>query len=192
MLLLLWGRARRNRGSDRFARWDGLRRCQFSGTPVIDGGKLRVVLRRCLLMLQLRGHGRNALLPQGGVFGRQWPTSDASGPVVTGAVHRGIVDGAVIHVDVSDVDIVDGAVIAEAISSPVPALIAHAAIAEAVVNAAIVADILAPKTVVEAIHSAEKSPISGRPQEAYLRRIGPDPGHPEVALRSVAPVSGRP
>src|SRR5664280_1426705 len=144
------------------------------------------------LLLQLRGHRRNALRTHCGGLGRQRLASDASRPVVTGAVHRGVVDGAVIHVNVGDIHIVDGTVIVETVSAPIPALIAGADVAESIVNAAVVADILAPKAVVVAIHAAEQSPISRRPQEAHLRRPRPGAGHPVVALRSVAPISGRP
>jgi hypothetical protein len=196
LLLLLWpwlgSGASRNYRSDRSACRDGLRRCKFGRPPMIDGGKLLAVLCCRLLVLQLRGHGRNALLTQCGVFRRQWLASDASRPVVAGTVHRGVVDAAVIHVNVGDVHIVDGAVIVETISAPIPALIADAAVAESVVNAAVVADILAPEAVVELIQAGGESPISRRPQEAHLRRPRPYAGHPEVALRSVAPISGRP
>ena len=196
LLLLLWpwlgSGASRNYRSDRSARRDGLRRCKFGWTPVIDGGELLAVLCCRLLMLQLRGHGRNALLTQCSVFRRQRLASDASRPVVTGAVHRGVGDAAVIHVNVGYVDIVDGAVIVETISAPIPALIADAAVAESVVNAAVVAHILAPEAVVELIQAGGESPISRSPQEAHLRWHRPYAGHPEVALRSVAPISGRP
>ena len=196
LLLLLWpwlgNGASRNYRSDRSARRDGLRRCKFGWTPVIDGGELLAVLCCCLLMLQLRGHGRNALLTQCGVFRRQWLASDASRPVVAGTVHRGVVDVTVINVNVGYVHVVDGAVIVETISAPIPALIADTAVAESVVNAAVIADILAPEAVVELIQAGGKSPISRRPQEAHLRWHRPYAGHPEVALRSVAPISGRP
>ncbi len=160
--LLLWPllgtSASRNHWSDGSACRDGLRRCKFSRTPLIDGGKLLAVLCGRPLILQLRGHGRNALLTQGGGFGRQRLTSDASRPVVAGAVNRGVVDGAVIHVNVGDVHIVDGAVIVETISIPVAALIPGASVAVSIVNAAVVADILSPKAIVVAIEASEKSP----------------------------------
>ena len=50
----------------------------------------------------------------------------------------------------------------------------------------------APKAVVIAVPAPDKSPISRRPQEAHLRRPRPSAGHPVVALRSIAPISGRP
>lgn len=118
---------------------------------MIDRGKLLAVLCCRLLVLHLRGHRRNALLTQCGGFRRQRLASDASRPVVAGAVHRGVGDAAVIDVNVGYLYVVDGAVIVETISAPIPALIAYAAVAESVVNAAVVADIWAPEAVVEAI-----------------------------------------
>ena len=182
----------RNHRSDRLACRDGLRGRKNGRTPMINGGKLLPVLCCRPLILQLRGHGRNALPTQCGGFGRQSLAGDASRPVVAGAVRGGVVDGAVIHVDIGDVHIVDGTVIVETISAPIPALIAGADVAESVVNTAVVADILAPEAVVVLIHAAKKSPISRCPQEAHLRRPRPGAGHPVVALRSVAPISGRP
>ena len=64
---------------------------------MIDGGKLLAVLCCRLLVLQLRGHRSNALPTHAGSFRRQRLASDASRPVVAGAVIRGVVDGAVIH-----------------------------------------------------------------------------------------------
>src|SRR5450759_167583 len=196
--MLLWLRLStlllpsRNHRSDRFACRDGLRRCKFGRTPVIDGGKLLAVLCCRSLVLQLRGHRRNALPTQCGGFRRHSLASDASRPVVAGAVHGGVVDGAVIHVDIGDVHIVDGTVIVETISAPIPALIAGADVAESVVNTAVVTDILAPEAAVVLIHAAKKSPLTRCPQAAHLRRPRPGAGHPVVALRSVAPISGRP
>ncbi len=198
------GRSRpsRNHRSDRFACRDGLRRCNNGRTPVIDRVKLLAVLCCRLLVLHLRVHGRNALLTQCGGFRRQGLASYASRPVVAGAVYRGVVDGGVVddriryrtvvHVNVGDVHIVDGTVVVETISVPVAALIADADVAVSIVNPAVVADITTPIAVVVAIPTAEKSPVSGRPQEAHLRRLRPGARHPVIALRSVAPISGRP
>ena len=187
-----WSGASGNYRSDRPACRDRLRRGKFRGTPVVDRGKLLAILCCRLLVLDLRGHGRNALLTQCGGFRRQRPASDASGPVVAGAVHVGVGDVAVIDVNVGYVHVVDGAVVVETISAPIAALIAGAAVAESIVNAAVEADIWAPEAVVEAIEAGEESPISRRPQEAHLRGRGPCAGYPEVALRSIAPIAGRP
>ncbi len=193
LLCLLPGRsASRNRWSDRFALRNGLGRGINSRTPVINGGKLLAVLCCRLLVLQLRSHRRNALLTHSGHFRRQRPASDAPRSVVAGAVNCGVVDRAVVHVNVGDVHIVNGAVVVEPIVVPVPALITDAGVAESIVNTAVVADILSPKTIVVAIHAAEKSPVSRRPQEAHLGRLCPNSRHPVVTLRSIAPVSRRP
>jgi hypothetical protein len=169
---------------------------------VIDRVKLLAVLCCRPLVLHLRGHRRNALLTHGGVFRRQRPTSDASRPVVAGAVNCGVVDGdvidhcvsysAVIHANVGDVHIVDGTVIGETISAPVAALITDSNVAVSIVNPAVVTDMSAPVSVMVAIPAADESPVSGCPQEAHLRRLRPDARHPVIALRSVAPISGCP
>jgi hypothetical protein len=122
--------ARRNHGGDGFACRDGFRRGNNGWTAVIDRGKLLVVLCCCLLLLQLRVHRRNALLARCGNFSRQRLASNASGPVIAGAVvgdvNGGIVDDdcirhrAVVNLDVADAHVVDGTVIVEAISIPMP------------------------------------------------------------------------
>ena len=118
---------------------------------MIDRGELLAVLRCRLLLLQLRGHGRNALLARRGDFRRQRPASDASRPVVADAVDvvtlmvvllmmTVFVTVRLYTLDIVDVHIVDGTVVVETISVPVPALIADADVAESIVNAAVVAD----------------------------------------------------
>ena len=130
----------------------------------------------------------------GGCFRRQRLSSDASRAVVTDPAIGVVIDGAVVDVDVNvgDVHIVDGAVVVETISAPVPALIPGAAVAESIVNAAVVADILSPRAVVVAIPATVIAPITGGPQVACFRRLGPRAGNPVVALRGIAPISGRP
>ena len=131
---------------------------------MIDGRELLAVLGCLLLVLQLRGHGRNALLAHAGHFRVRRPAGDASRPVVADAVNCGVVDDrAVVHIHIVDVHVVDGAVVVEPIVVPIPALIAHAGVAESIINAAVVANMLAPKAVVVAIHAGDKSPISRRP-----------------------------
>jgi len=205
-LLRSWSRARsrtsRNHWSDRFACRDGLRCCNYGWTPVIDGGKLLAVLCCRPLLLHLSGHRRNTLLTRCGDFRRQRPTSDASRPVVADTINCSVVDGdvvdhrvgygAVIHVNIPDVHIVDGPVIVETISVPVAALITDADVTESIVNAAVVADMSAPKAVVVAIPAADEPPISRRPQEADDRRLRPDARHPVVTLGSIAPISWGP
>ncbi len=202
--LRLWLRSRtsRNYRSDRFARRDGLRCCHYGWAPVIDSGKLLTILCCRLLMLHLRGHRRNALLTPCGNFCGHRLASNASRAVVAGTINRSVVDGdvvdhrvghgAVVHVNVPDVHIVHGPVIVEAISVPVAALIADAGVTVPIVNAAVVADMSAPKAVVVAIPAADEPPISRRPQEADDRRLRPDARHPVVTLWSTAPISWGP
>jgi hypothetical protein len=128
-----------------------------------------------------------------GGFRRQRLASNASCPVVAGAVIRSVADVAVIYVDVNiGVYVVDGTVIVETTSAPVPALVARAAVAESIINSAVVTDILAPEAIVVAIPTVVRSPISGSPQIAHFRRQYPSTRHPIIALGSIAPVSGRP
>ncbi len=184
----------RNHRSDRSACPDGLGDGNYRWTSVIDRSKLLAILCGLLLVLQLRGHGRNALLPHASQFRGCRPPVDASRPVVTDPVNRGVVDDrAVVHVgNVSDVYIIDGAIVVKPVVVPVSALIAHAGVAVPIVNTAVIADMLAPEAIVVAIDAGDKSPVSRGPQEAHLRRLRPGAWHPVVTLRSVAPISGCP
>ena len=162
---LLRSGASRNYGSNRPADCNGLRLRKNGRASVIDRSKLLMVLRSRLLMLHLRRHGRNALSPQGGAFGRHRPASDAARSVVAGTIDVGVVDGPVIDANVGDVYVVDGTIVVEPISAPITTLVARAGVSVAVVNTSVVADILAPGSVVVAVHPCHESPISGGPQE---------------------------
>jgi hypothetical protein len=94
--------------------------------------------------------------------------------------------------DVADVHVVDGTVIVEAISIPVPALIAGADVAESIVNAAVVTDVPAPESIVVAVSATGNSPVARRPQITRLGRPRPCARYPVIALRRIAPISGRP
>src|ERR1700683_889858 len=100
--------------------------------------------------------------------------------------------GSVVHLNIRYLDVVDRAVVIETVSLPVPALIARAFVAVSIVDPAVVTDIPAPVSVAVAVTTARVVPISWRPQIPCLRRSRPSAGHPEVTLRGVAPVSGRP
>src|SRR5580704_8868254 len=101
--------------------------------PVIGGGKLLVVLRGLLSLLQLRGHRRNTLFTPCNDLDWQRLATDASWSVVAGAVGRSGVDGrvvddcichrAVIDVNVCDGNVVDGTIIIEASPAPISTLI---------------------------------------------------------------------
>ena len=130
---------------------------------MIDGSKLLVVLCSRLLVLYLRRHGRNALPPHSDTFRCHRTASDAAWAVVAGTIDVGVVDGAVIDANVGDVYVVDGTVVVEAVSTPIATLVSGADVAESIIDAAIVADILAPRSVVITIHSCHESPISRGP-----------------------------
>lgn len=59
----------RNYSGDGFAGGDGLSCRNYGRFAMIGGRKLLAILRCRLLVLYLRSHGRNALLPFGGHFG---------------------------------------------------------------------------------------------------------------------------
>jgi hypothetical protein len=195
--------ASRNYRGNGFARGDGLSCCNHGWFAVIGGCELLAILCGRLLVLDLSGHGRNALFARGGDFGGQRLASDAARSVVTDACVCDV-DGSVVHdnrirhravvnLDVGDVGyVVDGAVVVETIAVPVAALVANADVAKTVVNAAVVADVPAPISVVVAVSATGVAPISGSPKIAGLGRTRPRAGHPIVALRRIAPISGRP
>jgi len=173
-----------NRRSDRFACGDGFCLCKNGRSAVIDGSKLLVVLGCRMLLLQLRGHRRNALLAPSGDFRWSRSSRDASRAVVADAVDRCVVDRdvvdncirycAVVHVNVSYGHVVDGAVVIETIAAPVTALIADAYISESIVDPAVVTDMRAPIAVVVAVPAGGISPISRGPQETDLGRLRPN------------------
>ena len=142
--------------------------------------------------MDLRGHGRDALLAGGSDFRGKRLASDASGAVVAGAAIRdvdgGVVDddrvsyGAVIDLNIGDGYIVDGTVVVETISVPVAALIAGAHVAESIVNAAVVANVPSPITVVVTVAAASRSPIARSPQITHLGWTRPRAGDPVIAL----------
>ena len=100
---------------------------------------------------------------------------------------------ALVHIgDVDIGDVVHSTVVGEIISAPVAALVAHADIAEAIIDAAVKADIASPVAAMEAITPAYESPISGSPESTLIRWLRPGAGHPIVATRTPAPISGRP
>lgn len=75
---------------------------------------------------------------------------------------------------------------------PVATLIAEADIAEAIVDATVVADVLAPITVVPAIPTAVPAPPSGRPKSPNVRRRNPCSGDIVVTGGCVIPIARSP
>jgi hypothetical protein len=164
----------RNNGCDWLTCRHWLRLCDHRRTALIRRYKLLGVLRGCLPLLQLGGHGRHALLAYRGSFHRQRTSRHSSRTVVAGAaswvVDRDVVDDycicdcAVVHADIAAVQVVRRAVVIEAASAPVPALIASANVAESIINSTVIADVMAPVAVVKTISPAGGSPIARSPQ----------------------------
>ena len=102
-------------------------------------------------------------------------------------VNVGGVDDVLIHMH-------DGGVIGKGAAAPLAAGKTDAPIAVAVVHAAVVADVVAPIAVIEAIVAVGPAPVGRRPQRAWIGSRNPGAGNPVVvpiAIR-VAPVAGRP
>jgi hypothetical protein len=135
------------------------------------------------------------LFANGDELRRTGPHLDASRAVVTdiGDVGGLVDDGVVVDiVHYRCVHVVDGAVIGEVVVVPVAALISESNVAEAVVDAAIVADVAAPITAVEAVTALNEAPVAGSPQCSLVRRGNPRTGNPIVAFRCVVPIAGGP
>lgn len=197
-----WSGARGNYRGDGLALLNGLRCHDDSGLAVIDGRKLLFILRGLFAMLNLGGHGRNALFTGRSYFRGSGPASDAAGAVVADAIHGGVIDGgvvdnrigdgAVVDLYVSGAHVVDGAVVVKAVAVPIAALVAGPSVAIAIVNAAVISDVAAPIAVMVAIAMTVISPPSGCPQIARFGRTRPCTGNPVVALRRPTPVAGGP
>ena len=113
--------------------------------------------------------------------------------VIADAIHGDIVDhGSVVDMNVVDPDIVDAAVVEEVPTSPVSAGIAGANVAESVIHAAVETDVRSPIARIPDIDPFMPTPIARRPEQADRRRRRPRAGHPEVAVRAVGPIAGRP
>ena len=153
-------RAGRNDRSNRLAYRNRFARRQNRRSPMIDCGELLTILRSLLLMLQLRGHRRNALLPQRRLLGCRGAASNATRAVITDAVDGRVVDdGAVVNiVNVGDVDVVYGTVVVELVPVPVAALITQAGVSEPIVNAAVVANVVSPIAVVISVDTDAETP----------------------------------
>src|SRR5450631_1207033 len=124
--------------------------------------------------------------------------------VVTDPVHGGVVDGrvvddgrvhnrAVVHlVHVNIADVIDRAIVSKVVSMPVTALVAASHVAEAIVDAAIKPDISAPVSMEQCISPVAISPVTRRPECAFIRGRGPGAGDPVVAFLAIVPVAGSP
>jgi hypothetical protein len=164
---------------------------------MVCGSKLLMILARRPLLLYLRCHGRHTLLTLGGNFRRQWPARHTAGAVVAHAIRGRIVYDsvgyhAIVNSHVHIRYVVCRAVVMEAVPAPVPTLIAGARVSKSIINSAVIADMMAPESIVIAIPAAGVSPIAWRPQQACLRWLHPSSRHPVIAAGAIAPVSRRP
>ena len=91
-----------------------------------------------------------------------------------------------------DIHIVEGAVVVEMAASPVAALVTEADVAKAVIDATIKADVRTPIAMVKAVAVVTVSPVTGRPESAFVRSLNPHTGNPIVACRRISPVAGGP
>ncbi len=147
-----------------------------------------------LLMLRLLGSPGEMLVVLDRALGVVRTGPRALAAVIARATAVVVVDhGAVVAVvDIGDIDVVDRAVVIEPPLVPAPAVVTVAAVAIAVVDAAVVADVGAPVAGVEGIEAAIPGPVTGRPQEADLRRLHPGSGHPVVVVIAIGPVARGP
>src|SRR5580658_1839812 len=114
--------------------------------------------------------------------------------VVADAVSRALVAYGfyVSVVNRAHIYVIHGRVVAELVVSPVSTLVAGTTVAIAIVNAAIEADSRTPVTRVPGICAAAPAPVTRSPKEANAGRLDPCARHPEIAFRTVSPVTGRP
>src|SRR5216683_2599962 len=92
----------------------------------------------------------------------------------------------------SDVNVGHGAVVVVRAASPVAAEEADAGVAEAVVNATIEADFGSPVAWVPCIKAVFPSPVPWSPEQTNFRREYPRAWNPEIAVRTVSPITRDP
>ncbi len=149
-----------------------------------------------MLVLNLRGHGRNTGAAIGCDLGRLWAYVDAATATVVGDA----VDGRVVHDDCAvvdvrdprDIDVVDGAVVVEVMTLPVATVIAVTGIAIAIVNSAVEADVRTPEAAMQDVAATEEAPVGGSPKCTVEGRSAPCAGNPVVADGCICPVAGGP
>ena len=116
---------------------------------------------------------------------RTYPRTVRPAVVAHSVDGRVVDDGAVIHIgDVHVGDVVHRAVVLKLPIVPIAALISAPGISMAVIDAAVVSDVRPPIPLKEAKYASEKSPVSGRPESALIRRLGPRAGHPSSSRQA--------
>jgi len=105
-------------------------------------------------------------------------------------VHDGLVDIGVVNN--SRIHIHHGGVVGEAATAPFSTGKADAHEAEAIVHPAVVANVLAPVAVKEAVMTAFKAPVWRRPKVSGLGSRHPSARNPVIAIVAVGPIAGSP
>src|SRR5216683_2348058 len=143
----------------------------------------------------LRGH-RDMMPASRSQFLRRWTNGcSARATIKADPVDRGVVvdDGRVVGVAHNrDVNVGHGAVVVVRAASPVAAEEADAGVAEAVVNATIEADFGSPVAWVPCIKAVFPSPVPWSPEQTNFRREYPRAWNPEIAVRTVSPITRDP
>jgi hypothetical protein len=175
-------------GSQRAGRYQNFRMI------LIDCGKLGAVRFGLPHVLNLGWKRGYAGFVQDGQFGRRGPyVESASTSHIAHSHVRDIGDLVVVDiVNNGDVDVVHRAVVSEPILVPISSFVAAAPVTEAVIDAAVVADMLTPISMVPLIATTPERPVRRRPKRANIGSNHPYAGHPVIAGGSVRPATGRP
>ena len=94
--------------------------------------------------------------------------------------------------DVGDVNVVHTAVVKVAVALPLSTIKTITGIAKSVINPAVKSDVRTPVPFMKDVRTAAPSPISRRPEKAYLGRTHPYTRHPVVSRRTPMPIPRRP
>jgi hypothetical protein len=109
-------------------------------------------------------------------------------------------DGRVMHDRRIDIGVVDhscvhahhSGVVRKVSAAPFATGKTDAHISEAIVHAAVVANVRAPVTAIEAVRSAFKTPVGRRPEVSRLRSRHPCARNPVIPAVAISPVARRP
>jgi len=174
----------------------GAGRRRNRGFSVIRRRKGSGVHTRCARMLGLEiCRFLMRLLRRGFFFRRRRRNRSVLASIEAGVIGGHVVGDDLFIIDVCDVraaDVVDGAIVEERTVIPAAALITGAAITKAVRNSAVKTDVRTPIALVEYIEAVYKPPISGRPEQARMRRRNPGTRHPVVIQIVPSPIPRRP
>jgi hypothetical protein len=146
-------------------------------------------------MLNLDGcRGHMLLLCRCPFLSRRLGSRSSGATVVAHIVHGGVIhDRLVVNIgDVRRADVVDGLVVIQLSVIPVSTLIANTRVAVAVCDAAVETYLGTPVSGVPNVDAVVPAPIAGCPQQTSGGNFNPCARHPEVAVRTVSPISGRP